>query len=509
MGKRARVVLRGGTVIDGTGAPARQADVAVVGERIAAVGHVEPAAGDDVLDVAGLAVAPGFHDVHTHFDLSLLAYPSHLDGLCQGITTYHVGQCGLGLAPASEATLSVFREYMAPLMGDHELPACASVADYLDLFRRRTTVNVVHILPHGLLRAEVAGMTRGPLTPQQLDRMKGLVAEGMQQGARGISTGLTYFPGCEADLDELVAVAEVVARHGGVYSSHLRSYVDGLLDAIDEAAEIGLRAGLPVHLSHLRPSGRYSGRADEVLAHIEALRDRGADITFDIYTYLKGCTIMAALVLPPAAYEGGIDAAIGRLRDPAERERLRRAFPEFDASEVHIASVGSERNRHFEGMKLSDFAAAQGGDLFGVCVKLLIEERFRVSVVGWPILDEDHRRVLRHPLCLVGSDSIPVGGSRHPRASGCFARYLGHYVRELGLLPLEEAIRRITSVAARRFGIEDRGVIAEGQAADLVVFDPANIRDRATYDQPRLLAEGVRHVFVNGRLVLREGGLAP
>jgi len=467
-----------------------------------------------VLDVTGLAVAPGFHDIHTHFDLSLPAEPDHLDGLRQGITTYHVGQCGLGFAPASPPTQAVFRDYLAPIMGDPKLPPFSSVAEYLALFRGGR-VNVVHILPHGLLRAEVAGMARGPLTPRQLDRMKALAAEGMEQGARGISTGLTYFPGSEADIEELVAVSKVVSDHGGVYVSHLRNYTDGLLDAIDEACQIGRRAGIAVQISHLRPQGKFRGRAAEVLAHVERWRDKGVDVAFDIYTYLKGFTLMAAMFLPPEVYAGGVDGAVALLRDPAERARLRSVVPQADWAEAHIACVGSScrrgvsaPRRNFEGMRLPAFAEAVGKDVFDACVDLLIEERLRVSVIGWPIEEADHEAVLRHPLCLVGSDSIPLGGARHPRASGCFARYLGHYVRGLGLLPLEEAIRRITSVPARRYGLSDRGLIAEGMAADIVVFDPATIRDRATYEQPRLLAEGVRHVLVNGQVVLRDGRLA-
>jgi len=501
-----RTVLRGGIVIDGTGAAARPADVAVADGRVAAVGQVPAAPGDEALDVSGLAVAPGFHDVHTHFDLSLLAEPDHLDGLRQGITTYHVGQCGLGFAPASPATQAVFRDYLAAIAGDPQLPPFNSVAEYLSVFKGGR-VNVVHILPHGLLRAEVAGMARGPLTPRQLDRMKALAAEGMQQGARGISTGLTYFPGCEADTEELVAVSRVVAEHGGVYVSHLRNYTDGFLEAIDEACEIGRRAGLPVQISHLRPQNKFRGRAADVLAHIERWRERGVDVAFDMYTYLKGYTLMSALFLPPEVYAGGVDAAVAVLRDPAERRRLRDAAPQADWAEAHVASVWGERNKRFEGMRLPAFAAAVGKDVFDACIDLLIEERLRVGVVGWPIEESDLQAVLRHPLCLVGSDSIPMGGARHPRASGCFARYLGHYVRELGLLPLEEAVRRITSVPAQRYGLADRGVIAEGMAADLVVFDPGTITDRATYDQPRLLAEGVSHVLVSGKLVLRDGGL--
>jgi len=503
-----RIVLRGGRVLDGTGAPARSADVLVEGDRIAAVGASLSAAEAEELDVAGLVVAPGFHDIHTHFDLSLAAQRVHADGLRQGITTYHVGQCGLGFAPASPHTQAIFRRYLAAIAGDPKLPAFRTVSEYLALVEG-SSFHVVPMLPHGLLRAEVAGMTRGPLTPRQLDRMQRLADEGMEQGARGFSTGLTYFPGSEAGTDELVAIARVVARHGGVYVTHLRDYADGLLGAIDEACEIGRRAGLPVQVSHLRPQGEFRGRAARVLAHIEAWRARGVDVAFDMYTYLKGYTLMSALFLPPDVYAGGVDAAVAVLRDPAERQRLRAIAPPANLAEAHIASVWSERNRRYEGLSLPAFAQATGRDVFDACIALLADERLRVGVVGWPIEESDLRAVLGHPLCLVGSDSIPMGGARHPRASGCFARYLGHYVRDLGLLPLEEAVRRITSAPARRYGLADRGVLAEGMAADIVVFDPAAIRDRATYEQPRLPAEGVSHVLVKGKLALRDGQLVP
>jgi len=494
-------------VADGTGAPRKPADVAVEGDRIVAVGEVEAAEGDVVFDVSGLTLAPGFHDVHTHYDLTLLAEPGHLDGLRQGVTTYHLGQCGLGFAPASPLTQAIFREYMAPIAGDPELPSWGSVADYLALFERAAAVNALYLLPHGLLRVECAGMASGQLSAPQLERMKALVAEGMEQGARGLSTGLSYYPGSESNLDELVAVARVAAGYGGIYVSHIRDYAEGLLDAIDEACEVGRLAELPVHISHLRPGGPFRGRGAEVLARIDAARERGIDVTFDSYTYRKGCTLLAALVVPPCIYAGGIDSAVELLGSPAGRGVLREVMPAEDWSEVHLSSVGSEKNNHLEGTRLLDFAAARGKDPFDACLDLLVEERFHVSVIGWPIEEDDLRLILRHPQCLIGSDAIPTGRARHPRACGAFARYLGHYVRQLGLLPLEEAIRRITSVPARRFGLDDRGIVAPGKVADLVVFGPDRIVDRATYEEPRRLAEGVHHVLVNGELVLRDGRL--
>jgi N-acyl-D-amino-acid deacylase len=494
-------------VVDGTGAPARAADVAVSDGCISAVGRIETAEGDQVLDVAGLTVAPGFHDVHTHYDLALLAEPGHLDGLRQGITTYHIGQCGLGFAPASPKTQAVFREYMAAISGNYDLPLWNSVDDYLDLFDQVAAVNSVYLIPHGLLRVEVAGMREGPVTAAETERMQALVAQGMEQGARGVSSGLGYFPGTEADLDELTAVCQAAADLGGAYVSHIRDYAGGLLDAIDEACEVGRRAGLPTHISHLRPYGPYRGRAREVLERVDAARARGIDAGFDSYTYLKGCTLMSSLVVPPCLYAGGIDFAVEVLQDELARKVIRGVVPEEPWREIHISSVGSERNKRFEGLRLDQFAATVGKDPFTACVDLLIEERFQVAVVGWPIEESDLRTILRHPLCLIGSDGIPAGSARHPRAAGTFARYLGRYVRDLGLLSLEEAIHRITALAARRFGITDRGEIAPEQAADITVFDPETIIDRATYDQPRRLAEGVKHVLVNGQLVLRDGEL--
>ena len=503
-------MLRGGDVVDGTGGPRRRADVAVAAERIVEVGLIEPTEADEVLDASGLVVAPGFHDVHTHYDLVLLDKPGHLDGLRQGITTYHVGQCGLGFAPASAEAQAVFREYLAAISTDPDLPSWRSVDDYLSLFDRTAAVNCVYLLPHGLLRVECAGMSGEPLTPKQADRLEGLVAEGMQQGARGLSTGLGYFPGSECPTGEIVDAARATARHGGVYVSHIRDYSEGLLAALDEAFAVGRGAEIPVHISHLRPGGPFRGHADAVLERVEQGRDDlGVDVTFDSYTYLKGCTLMAALVVPPCTYAGGLDAAIELVSDPVERRRLAEGMPRQDWSEAHISCVGSEANRRFEGMRLPEFADAVGKDIFDACCYLLAEERFRVGVVGWPILESDLQQILRHPLCLIGSDGIPAGSARHPRACGSHARYLGHYVRELGLLPLEEAVRRLTSAPARRFGLDDRGAIAEGMAADITVFDPAAIIDRATYAEPLLLSDGVHHVVVNGQPVLRDGVLTP
>jgi len=507
MSRQKRTVLCGGMVIDGTGAPARPADVAVVGDRIADVGDIAAGGDDAVLDVTGLTVAPGFHDIHTHYDLELLARPAHLDGLRQGVTTYQIAECGLGFAPASAATHAEFRTYLACLAGTDDVPPWTTIAEYQALYERNAVVNCVSMVPHGIVRAEVMGMTAGAASPAQLDAMKHLVREAMEQGARGLTTGLTYFPSCEADTDELVALAQVVAEYGGVYVTHLRSYSNTMLEAIDEAGEIGRRAGVPVQISHLRPRGPLVGRGAEVLARIDAIRQGGVDMAFDNYTYLKGCTLMAAFVLPPDAYAGGVTVALDTLRDPARRDDLRARMPNEDWTQVHIANVPSAKNRHVAGMTLAAFAESRGTDVFEACVELLIDEELCVSAVGGVIDEDDLRRNFKHPCSYIGSDSIPAGGHRHPRACGCFARYLGHYVREERLLPLEEAVRRITSAAARRFGLTDRGVLAAGMAADITVFDPATIADRATYEQPLTPSEGVHHVLVNGQLVLRDGRL--
>jgi len=512
---RSDILIAGGAVIDGTGAPRRRADVALQGDRIAAVGDLSGWAADLRLDASGLVVAPGFIDMHTHSDLALLINPRAESKLRQGVTTEVIGQCGFSPAPAPEGHRHEIRALFGA-WGRQVTWGWGSFADYLDALReRRTSVNVVPVVGHTSCRAGVMGEeSRGP-TAAELSQMRSAVEAAMGDGAFGLSSGLVYAPGMFADTDELVALAEAVAPHDGVYFTHIRGEADTLLDAIAEAIEIGRRAGVTVQLSHLKAQGRQNwGKIEAVLAAVERAREDGIDVTYDVYPYTAWNTGLGQL-LPSWAREGGAEAILARLSDPASRAQIRSeiaAAADADPGRWEqrlLASVDSQANRPLQGLTIAEIATRRDAAPEDVVISLLLEERCNASMVGFGMSEEDVRRALAHPLAMIGSDaaaSAPYGilgkSHPHPRSYGAFPRVLGHYAREENLFPLEEAVAKMTSRPAARLGLTDRGRIAPGMAADLVVFDPDTITDRATYEQPHQYAAGVQFVIVNGTIEL-------
>lgn len=504
------LILSGGRVVDGTGCPWFRADVGIRGDRIAALGRLDRAEARRRLDVAGRVVAPGFVDAHVHADLTLFADPLHEPAIRQGVTTYVLGQDGVAMAPASPATLAYVRRYTAGFSAAPDTGVrWSTLAEYLAALDRRTALNVACLVPNGNVRLEVLGLDPRPPTPEELRRMQGLVEQAMAEGAVGLSSGLDYIPSRYADTAELAALCRPVAAAGGVYVTHLRGYAqDRVLPALDEAFEIGRRAGVAVHISH------FNSRAALVLPRVEAARAEGLDVTYDLYGYLAGSTILAMVALPPWVQAGGVDATLERLRDPAVRARLGEELdgPRGPLGPVRLSYVAAEAYRRFEGWTLEAAARELRGrsgpaELAELVCDLLVASDLAVGCIvphqgrG----EEDVRALMRHPAMVGGSDGIFTGGRPHPRGFGCFARYLGHYVREAGTWTLEEAVQHLAGHPARRFGLTDRGVIRPGLAADLVVFDPDRIADRATYEDGRRLAEGVEHVLVNGEPVLLHG----
>ncbi len=504
------LVLAGGRVVDGTGSPWFRADVGVRGDRIAAVGALERAETRQRLDVRGRVVAPGFIDTHVHGDLALLADPLHEPAIRQGVTTYLLGQDGVAMAPASPATLAYVRRYTAGFSGTFEVPArWASLAEYLACFDRRTALNVACLIPNGNIRLEVLGLDPRPPTAEELGRMQRLVTEAMEQGAVGLSSGLDYIPSGYAETAELVALCRAIAPFGGLYVTHMRAYgPDRVREAMAEVFRIGREAEVAVHISH------FNSRADLVLPDLEAARAAGVDVTYDLYGYLAGSTILAMVALPPWVQEGGPDATLRRLRDPAVRARLAAApeGPRGAIEDVRLSFVAAPAYRAYEGRTLAAAAReATGRDdreaLMGFVADLLIASDLAVGCVvpHRQRTEADVQALMRHPAMMGGSDGIFTGGRPHPRGYGCFARFLGHYVREARVWTLEEAVQHLAGHPARRLGLADRGLVRPGMAADLVVFDPERIADRATYEDGRRLAEGVEHVFVNGEAVLLHG----
>jgi N-acyl-D-amino-acid deacylase len=511
------ILITGGRVIDGTGNPWFLGDVGIRGDRIAAVGALGGgASARQRIDAAGKVVAPGFIDAHVHGDLALFLDPLHEPAIRQGVTTYIIGQDGVALAPGSVKTLEYMCRYTAGFSAGAEWLALrgeapfgwSSVAEYLARFDGRSAVNVATLVPNGNVRLEVMGLETRQPTSSELLAMARLVREGMEQGAIGLSSGLDYIPSRYAEEDELAELCKAVAHFGGVYVTHMRRYdPDGVHGSMDEVARIGQKAGVAVHISH------FNSRVDIVLPKLDSIRAGDVDMTYDLYCYLAGSSILGMYTLPPWAQEGGLDATLARLADQSYWPRLREWFssPPFPLDKVRLSYVAAPAWKHYEGMTLGAAVARAGGgdgpERIGEFIRdVLIASGMAVGCVvphrrrG----EEDVRALMRHPAMMAGSDGIYTGSHPHPRGCGCFARYLGHYVRE-GVWSLETAVQRLSSHCAGRFGLRDRGLLRPGMAADVVVFDADTIADRSTFDDGKLLASGVEHVLVNGELVLHAG----
>ncbi|MEK9499894.1 N-acyl-D-amino-acid deacylase family protein [Gaopeijia maritima] len=508
---RADLVLRGAEVFDGTGAPSRTLDVAITGDRIEALGEGLPA-GVTELDLRGLALAPGFIDIHSHTDLSLLVEPRAESRIRQGVTLDVTGQDGSSILWSERDALdrdASHRERYGVGLGFRDL---AGFFDRLD--RDRPAVNVASMVGHGSARAMVIGYEFRPATEAETDRMRALVAEALAQGAVGLSSGLEYTPGSFADLRELAGVAAPLRGTGLPYASHMRNEDDGLLAALEECLQVGRVAGVPVQVSHLKAQGeRNYWKAESALAMIEAARESGVEVDFDRYPYIAYATGLSNLF--PAEMRAGSDF-VARLTDPETAPAMERAardkialLGEWDAVQITSAA---ESTRWARGRRLGVLAAERGVDPWALVVELLVAGGGSVGMIGYGMDEQNTARLLAHPLAMVCSDGgsyAPYGPlsevSPHPRAYGSFPRWLGHYVRDLGVLPLAEAIRRITLRPAEKLRLEDRGVIRVGAFADLVAFDPATIADGATFEQPHRYPTGIEHVVVNGVVTIRHG----
>jgi N-acyl-D-amino-acid deacylase len=514
------VVFRGGDVIDGTGSPRFRADVAVADGRIVAVGGdiaVGDIDADRVVDASGLVLSAGFIDMHAHSDLAVLTDPAHLAKTAQGVTLEVLGQDGLSYAPNDAPTLVQLRRQLAGWNGDPDGFAWDwhTVGGYLDRVDRGTAVNVAYLVPQGTLRMMCVGNSDRPATASEMSAMLRLLADGMDQGAVGMSSGLTYVPGMYADTAELVELCRVVAHYGGYYSPHHRSYGAGALAAYAEMILVAQASGCPVHLTHATMNFPVNaGRAAELIDLIDAAAADGVDVTLDSYPYLPGATTLAAL-LPSWAAVGGPDALAARLRDPSIRATIAAGVEvtgsdgchgvPIDWSAIQISGVRHAANSAVVGLSIATAASRAGREPADFCFDLLLADDLGTSCLMHVGHEDNVRAILRHPAHLVGSDGLLVGARPHPRGWGTFPRYLGHYVRSERLLTLEECVAKMTGRAARRLGLTDRGIVAPGMAADLVAFDPDTVIDQATFDEPRRAPLGIPYVLVNGQFVIDDG----
>ncbi len=510
------LLIEGGRVIDGTGSPWFWADVAVKGEQISAVASLAGAAARKTIKADGRIVSPGFIDMHTHSDLQPLVDPIHECKLYQGVTTDVIGHDGLGLAPVTAQTREILAEQLAAWNGLPDFDRdWTTLTQYLDRFDEGCAVNIATFASQGTVRMAVVGMENREPTSAEMVRMKAIIDQCMREGAIGLSTGLTYTPGMFASDDELVELCEVIRPYQGFYCPHHRNYGVEALKGYADSIEIGRRAGVPVHLTHCHLSFEVNaGRVGELIALIDEARASGVEVTLDAYPYLAGQTYMHAF-LPSWAQEEGVEGILRHLRAPESRARLKEEL-EVTGSDgmqgvplgwemLRIGGILGDHDPALIGMGLPEAARRAGKPPFEFFADLLLETRLGVSCLAFFGIEEHVQALMRHPAHVVGSDGILVGAQPHPRGWGAHARFLSRYVRDLGLMTWEEGIRKITSAPARRIGVLDRGLVRPGLQADLVVFDPDELRDASTYENPRSNALGVSDVIVNGVLALADG----
>ncbi|WP_431894285.1 N-acyl-D-amino-acid deacylase family protein [Nonomuraea sp. bgisy101] len=496
------LVLHGGTVYDGFGTPGRTADVAISGDRLVAVG--QGLTGRRMIDVTGLAVAPGFVDPHSHSDTVPFLADAQPFKLYQGVTTEICGNCGFSCAPGDPSSSD-----FTPLGDGDDL--FATFGGYLDAAEAAgTTNNLAVLVGHNTLRVMVAGLNRD-LPRDGRDRLLALAEEAFHAGAFGFSSGLEYVPGAYAGTDELIALALVARRWNGTYATHMRSESEGLADALDEAIAVARAAGVRLQVSHCKASGRaVHGSSVMLLDKLRQARLSGVDVRADQYPYQAFSTSLAA-VLPPAVLEGGIAELRARLADPAQRK----AFREVAEDPANGTGVGFWRELHPDDVRILVHAdpsiagrtlaeTAGDGDAWDALCDLLIKDPGAAGVFH-TMHDDDVMRIMADPLIAIGSDGGPPVGPNHPRTFGTFPVFLGRYVRDRGVVPLEEAIRKVTSATATQFALADRGWLGPGATADVCVFDPSVIDHPGTYEAPDLRPVGVRHVLLGGHLVIEDG----
>lgn len=516
------ILIKNGHILDGTGNPWYKANVGIKDGKIASIGALDKTEAKVIIDASGLMVAPGFIDMHTHSDFQYLVNPRAESKIRQGVTMEVIGNCGSSAAPMVDDVRERLLKTVPFLKEAAVNLEWSTMAEYIErLERQGVSLNVAPLVGHGTIRACVMGYEERAPTSDELDEMKGLVAEAMEDGAFGMSTGLIYTPGSYAETGEIIELCKTIAKYGGIYTSHIRGEERTLKKAVMEAIEIGEKAGVPVEISHHKASGvKAWGEVKSTLKMIEEARKRDVDVTCDVYPYLATSFSLSAM-LPPWAHAGGYDALIGRLKDEEERRKMRRnmekglakwssPLEQIGWDKIMIAS--SPKNPKFEGKMIETIVKEKDVDPFNFVFNLLLEENLTVSVIRFTINEEDLRTVLRYPNSMIGSDGSslaaygPLGrGKPHPRNYGTFPRVLNQYVRKNHIITIQEAIRKMTSLAAQKLRLRDRGLIRENTWADVVIFDEMRVSDVATFIKPHQYPKGIEYVIVNGVIVVERG----
>lgn len=518
------IIIFGGRIVDGSGNPWYKADVGIKEGKVVEIGNLRKEKADKIIDANGQIISPGFIDMHSHADITIPFNPYMDSTIMQGITTAVVGNCGISLAPLNTERIDIIRKYLAQFLpyGLNIELKWNNFSEYLEWEKNNgLTCNVAHLVGHGTIRIAVMGMDARVPTEPELREMKKLVGEAMNSGAFGISTGLIYPPGTYSKTDELIEMAKIVSKYGGIYASHIRGESKTLIDAVKEAIKIGEEAQVPVQISHHKAAGKpYWGRTSKTLSLMEEAREIGVEVTCDVYPYSAGMTSLITL-LPPWAHEGGLGRLLERIRNSSEREKIRddmiKGSGEWESfvkcygwKNIVVSSVKTEKNKCFEGKNLKEISELRkASDEYTALFDLILEEEGCATMVVFQMSEEDVSRVLSNHLSMFSTDSWSVSpkgllgaGKPHPRFYGTYPRIFRKYVKEEKLLTLEDAVRKMTSFPAQKLGLKDRGMIKKDFWADIVIFDIKKINDKATYDNPHQYPEGISYVLVNGEIVV-------
>jgi N-acyl-D-amino-acid deacylase len=512
------LIVKNAKIVDGSGNPWFKGDIGIRDGLFTHVGYIDQAAAQ-IVDAAGLVAAPGFIDGHSHSDLLIMDQPLGKIKLMQGVTTEVVGNCGLAPVPFNPLQANLLKQYVEPVLGNVDrIGNWNTVGQFMDALEKNSaSENVATYVAHGALRIAVMGFANRPADKEELRLMKQLLEEGLKAGAIGLSIGLLYAPGSYTTKEEIAELCTVLPAYDGLLSTHIRGEGSTLITSIREVIWIAEKSGVPLHVCHLKAAGKGNwGLMTEALTLIDNARARGMDVTCDVYPYNASSTMLTTL-LPPWALEGGVDAMLQRIKDPAVRQQIRIELAEEREDwdnllastgwrAVVVSSVQTETNRYLEGRHVEEIAELRGQHPADCVLDLILEEEGKVAMVYFLMSDEDVDQAVQYDYSLVISDSLGcTTGKPHPRLYGTFPRLFARYVREKKLLSLEQAVRKVTAFPAQRFKLGRRGRIDEGYRADLVLFNPDQIQDLATYIDPCQHPEGISRVFVNGIETIQQG----
>ena len=507
------IIIKNGTIADGTGKPCYKADIGINNEKITAIKDLSNAKANHTINASGLTVSPGFIDTHAHSDGILLLDPQHANGIRQGITTEILGQDGLSYAPLSSKNYLLYRKYLAGLLGEPpENLDMSNISTFRSHYHKKVAINTAYNVPHGAIRLEILGFHDRPLIGKFLEKAKRLIFEAIQAGAVGFSTGMSYYPNAWSNTAELIELCKTTKEAGGGYVTHLRDvntdrgFGGG---GVPEALEIGRRSGVKVHFSHYRTYVHEAGQVKEKMSLIDKAKTEGVDVTLELYPYPTASSFPLRF-LPSNWHEGGPDLILKKLKTPKEYASLIQYLETKEESFSDAVFTYLPQNQHLEGMSIRDIAKKENQSMSKILCNLLIDENLQVGYRGattdsvklWQQVSRDCVELLSRPDYMVGSDAIPLGTIPHPRAYGTFPRFLGRLRRSYGNLSLEEMVQRMTDNPARRFGLTKRGQIKKDYFADLVIFNPDTLNDTATYDDPCQFPTGIPFVLVNGQIAV-------